>query len=197
MADDLGRTSGWGNMDPVTGRAWSDYDPASTTPQGIGRLGPDYIGPGSPQRPPSLRHSLRLADYASRAVGFIIDYVVIILASVIVGYTAAGLTHVAGLVVLAFAVSPAYVILTTGAESSGTIGMRMMNIVLVNARTELRPIGYGRASLRWFLALVFAAVPFAIFVDLLWPLWDPRNQTLHDKLAGTAVLKADYEMGMG
>jgi uncharacterized RDD family membrane protein YckC len=29
----------------------------------------------------------------------------------------------------------------------------------------------------------------ALLVDFLWPLWDPRRQTLHDKLAGTVVLR--------
>jgi uncharacterized RDD family membrane protein YckC len=24
---------------------------------------------------------------------------------------------------------------------------------------------------------------------VLWPLWDPRNQTIHDKAAGTVVLR--------
>jgi len=28
-----------------------------------------------------------------------------------------------------------------------------------------------------------------LFLDLLWPLWDRRNQTLHDKAAGTVVLR--------
>ena len=31
--------------------------------------------------------------------------------------------------------------------------------------------------------------PLLILVDLLWPLWDARRQTLHDKIAGTVVLR--------
>jgi uncharacterized RDD family membrane protein YckC len=26
-------------------------------------------------------------------------------------------------------------------------------------------------------------------VDILWPLWDRQKQTLHDKIAGTVVLR--------
>jgi len=26
-------------------------------------------------------------------------------------------------------------------------------------------------------------------LDVLWPLWDRRNQTLHDKIVGTLILR--------
>ena len=44
--------------------------------------------------------------------------------------------------------------------------------------------------MRSFAAAVLTLVPFVgSLLDLLWPLWDPRNQTLHDKAAGTVVLR--------
>jgi uncharacterized RDD family membrane protein YckC len=28
-------------------------------------------------------------------------------------------------------------------------------------------------------------------LDVLFPLWDPKKQTLHDKVSGTIVIRAD------
>jgi uncharacterized RDD family membrane protein YckC len=36
---------------------------------------------------------------------------------------------------------------------------------------------------------VFSFLVVPIILDYLWPLWDRENQTLHDKIAGTVVLK--------
>jgi uncharacterized RDD family membrane protein YckC len=38
-------------------------------------------------------------------------------------------------------------------------------------------------------ALIALAFLLPLLVDLLWPLWDKRNQTLHDKFANTVVLR--------
>ena len=32
--------------------------------------------------------------------------------------------------------------------------------------------------------------PFTLGLTYLWPLWDDRNQGLHDKVVGTFVVKA-------
>ena len=32
-------------------------------------------------------------------------------------------------------------------------------------------------------------------LDILWPLWDKQNQTLHDKAAGTVVLRTNISAG--
>jgi uncharacterized RDD family membrane protein YckC len=56
-------------------------------------------------------------------------------------------------------------------------------------------VGVARAAARSAIYEGFALiarVPFgivALLVDLLWPLWDARRQTLHDKLARTVVLR--------
>ena len=71
-----------------------------------------------------------------------------------------------------------------------TLGMALMRLDAVDAiegRTPDRPRS-GRRSARSPPALL-TIIPMAAFLDLLWPLWDPRNQTLHDKAAGTVVLR--------
>jgi hypothetical protein len=36
---------------------------------------------------------------------------------------------------------------------------------------------------------ILFVVPWVI--DMLWPLWDPRNQTLHDKVVNSVVVRKD------
>ena len=57
-------------------------------------------------------------------------------------------------------------------------------------------VGLGRAAGRTaifqaatLVATRAAFLELVILVDLLWPLWDARNQTVHDKLARTVVLR--------
>jgi uncharacterized RDD family membrane protein YckC len=92
-----------------------------------------------------------------------------------------------------------------------TLGMRAVGVHLARedvspttwsaARShEPRPqrlgrVGVGRAAARSAIYAGFtllARVPFGIavlLIDFLWPLWDGRRQTLHDKFARTVVLR--------
>ncbi len=65
--------------------------------------------------------------------------------------------------------------------------------------TRVRPLAqeglptWGQSVLRWIGYRVLAAVPqvggFYSLLDALWLLWDPRRQTLHDKIAKTVVAR--------
>jgi uncharacterized RDD family membrane protein YckC len=83
-----------------------------------------------------------------------------------------------------------YQILLLGGNRGRTLGNRVVNTVTVDGRTGT-PISYDRAIPR---SLVQALLGFTIIggvLDILWPLWDRQNQTLHDKAAGTVVLRTD------
>jgi uncharacterized RDD family membrane protein YckC len=67
--------------------------------------------------------------------------------------------------------------------------MALLRLDAVDAVEGRTPIGPTRAAVRSLAAGVLTVIPFAAFLDLLWPLWDNRNQTLHDKAAGTVVLR--------
>ena len=43
----------------------------------------------------------------------------------------------------------------------------------------------GRVASVWLLAILW----LPLLLAYLWPLWDARNQTLYDKLAGTIVVR--------
>ena len=53
-------------------------------------------------------------------------------------------------------------------------------------------IGVERAGLRFVTVGLYRIVLFfGLFtlLDGLWPLWDPRRQALHDKIAGSVVVR--------
>ncbi len=53
------------------------------------------------------------------------------------------------------------------------------------------PIGHARALGRVLFEYLLFVLLFAPWVlDMLFPLWDPRRQTLHDKITNTVVIKA-------
>ncbi len=65
--------------------------------------------------------------------------------------------------------------------------------------TRVRPLAqeglptWGQSVLRWVGSRLIAAIPqvggFYSLLDSLWLLWDPRRQTLHDKIAKTVVAR--------
>lgn len=72
-----------------------------------------------------------------------------------------------------------------------TIGKRVMGTKVVTAQTRSRVSG-GAASGRAAVYCLIPAVIGGIFwlIDVVWLLWDPRRQCLHDKVASTVVVKA-------
>ena len=72
---------------------------------------------------------------------------------------------------------------------SQTFGKMALRIKVVDAETRA-PIGYPRAFRRWLsTAALRALFTIPTVVDHLWPLRDPRNQTLHDKFARSVVVR--------
>ena len=65
-------------------------------------------------------------------------------------------------------------------------GMKATGITVVGADSG-QPISAGRAF-GWYVAHVLSQI--FCYLGYLWMLWDKRNQTWHDKIAGTVVVKA-------
>jgi uncharacterized RDD family membrane protein YckC len=59
----------------------------------------------------------------------------------------------------------------------------------VDADEGRTPVGTLRAAIRSATVAVLTVLAPLAVLDLLWPLWDPRNQTIHDKAARTVVLR--------
>lgn len=76
-----------------------------------------------------------------------------------------------------------YLTLLASSRRGQTIGMMLYGIA-VRDDAGGGQVSVGRATLR-SLILVGAS---SFFIDLLWPLWDKKRQSLHDKAARTVVV---------
>lgn len=132
-----------------------------------------------------------LADFGTRMISYLIDYVVplivwyigLIIMNVTTGITAlsGGLALVGYLGLLGFTIwNSGYLQGTTGQS----IGRRVAKTKLVQIETG-RPIGFGMACVRHLCHLVEFGIGF------LWPLWDSKRQTFADKIVGTVVIRVD------
>lgn len=90
-------------------------------------------------------------------------------------------------IVVAILVAPLYFTLTHGSRSGQTLGKRVVNIRVADEHHG-GSIGHGRALGRWLVAggLWWTLVVPGI-LDVLWPLWDEKRQTWHDKAVRSVV----------
>lgn len=81
-----------------------------------------------------------------------------------------------------------YAVILIAAWQGHTVGMKMVKVRCVRA-SDGAEVGWGRAVGRAAVYAVMVVLFLPGILDLLWPLWDSKNQTLHDKAAGTVVIK--------
>jgi uncharacterized RDD family membrane protein YckC len=76
-------------------------------------------------------------------------------------------------------------------KTGTTWGKRAMKLKIVPLVDPTAPLTRGIAAKRWAVAqLVGAVLPLFSYLDGFWQLWDwPYQQCLHDKWAGTIVVK--------
>lgn len=76
-------------------------------------------------------------------------------------------------------------------KRGSSIGQGIMKLKVVDGQGSL--LQMGPAVLRLLVQMGLSIVPFLgiflVLLDLLWPLWDPQRQTLHDKAVGSFVVK--------
>ncbi|HUY43073.1 MAG TPA: RDD family protein, partial [Acidimicrobiales bacterium] len=85
-------------------------------------------------------------------------------------------------------------------RSGQTVGNRVAATKVIDALTGSR-VSITQALKRWGFIAVYSSLEFtgtrgasvvvSLFglIDVLWPLFDQRKQTLHDKFAGTLVVR--------
>jgi uncharacterized RDD family membrane protein YckC len=76
-----------------------------------------------------------------------------------------------------------YLTLLGSSRRGQTLGMMLYGIA-VRDDAGGGQVGVGRATLRSVILVGLSS----FFIDLLWPLWDKKRQSLHDKAAGTVVV---------
>lgn len=83
------------------------------------------------------------------------------------------------------AISWVYFALQESSPAMGTLGKRAMGIRVTNMNGER--ITFGQATGRFFGRYISTMI---LLIGYLMMLWDDKKQTLHDKMAGTLVVKA-------
>lgn len=152
-------------------------------------------GPPDDQSPPGGEpvdaFGRPLATWGQRLGAYLVDEVFIRVLALLAAF-ALGLRHQFGGRILWLAMAAAYYAVLNGSEMGQTFGKRLFGIQVRDATGEGGTIGIGRAGLRFVTVGLFRIVGFfGLFtlIDGLWPLWDPRRHALHDKIAGSVVVR--------
>jgi uncharacterized RDD family membrane protein YckC len=171
-------------------------DPDDTARRAFGSGPEATLSPSAPATP----HARDLADWWTRAGAFAIDQLVVVaiaitagvLAGDVEGGTAGWVTY--GVAGLLGALYPPLLMARGGARNGQTLGKQALGIRVV--RTSGEPVTFRIGFLRVVIGQqVLTAITFYVYAvfDYLWPLRDPRNQALHDKIAKTLVVKASAQ----
>ncbi len=154
---------------------------------------PTYAPPGETFGSSEGTGQVELAGWGRRAGGYLIDSLLVFvvlwaLISIFHDHGRLLAAAVAELVQLVYVVA---MIATRGQ----TLGMMAVRVRLHDTNTGSSVIGFPKALLR---AITYGVIAIAgsLFIvllvlpvlNLLWPLWDPKNQTWHDKVAGTVAV---------
>jgi len=149
------------------------------------------------QAPPGVP---TLASWGRRLAAIIIDELLLFIPAA-VGIVLIALDNfsdgiapvaIAGLVILGLTLTVGqalYFTILNGNERGQTYGKRALRIRVIDERAG-GSIGYGRSFARWGVpTVVNLFVGVFSLIDGLWPLWDARNQALHDKIAKSVVIR--------
>jgi uncharacterized RDD family membrane protein YckC len=126
-----------------------------------------------------------LADWGQRALGWLIDFVLILVVLIplyILGYAVSYFFTVLGyLAALVIGILLAVQVGQTGQSP----GMRTIGLKCINQNTG-QPIGPGLGFVR---SIAHAIDSVICYIGWLFPLWDKNRQTLADKVMSTVVVK--------
>jgi uncharacterized RDD family membrane protein YckC len=140
------------------------------------------------------------AGWGSRFGAWLLDWIIIFIPVIVLGLAlrlATGTFNEEGegpelLVGLAaIPLAPLYFALFHAGARGQTLGKRATRVAVKDA-TTLGRLSLGRSLGRAYLmALLWWAFYIGGILDALWPLWDSKNQSLHDKAVGSVVVNAD------
>lgn len=132
-----------------------------------------------------------LGSRATRFGALIIDEILVGVVAAIAGLV----THSAAvyyvIAIFGFAIYAVLMLSRSGEHNGQTLGKQCLGLRVVSISGP--PVTFAVACKREVLGrLIPSLLTFGVYgiVDLLWVLWDPRKQALHDKVGGTYVFTA-------
>lgn len=142
--------------------------------------------PGAMPGVPAAGGPEQYADWGTRVVAFLIDWAIVIVVAIVAAICMAIGSIMVLLGVLLYLAAMAvgfYFAFLTG-ETGQSPGKRVMGIKVVDERTG-QPIGGGMGIVRHIAHVIDSVI---CYIGFLFPLWDPKRQTLADKVLNTVVL---------
>jgi uncharacterized RDD family membrane protein YckC len=161
---------------------------------------PYYGGPGAPGG------VVPYAGWGTRLGGWLIDAVILFVVQAILGRlfrhvnsltlhmssTRNGVVHHTTFSFIALGVTTlvaiAYTTILCGGPGGQTVGMLAVGVRVVRDDTH-GALGYGLALGRSVVEQLFRYTVVVWLVDMLFPLWDKKRQTLHDKIVRSVVIR--------
>jgi len=135
-----------------------------------------------------------LASWPRRVAAKLVDWAVLVGSGIAAFVTSAPFTTASGdlggvgLVIVGawflFAVLYPWLMVAIWGQTPGKMALGIKVLTDDNGR-----VGYLRALGRYFSEVVLGVFYLPLVVSYLWPLWDGRRQTLHDKAARTVVTR--------
>jgi uncharacterized RDD family membrane protein YckC len=190
-------TGGWGSppgaVPPPAGPPYGSQPPPYGAPPGGGQQLPPYSQFGSPQQAnwgapqPGMGG---LAPWGARAGGFVIDWLIIFVPSLVLDILT-NATNSSFFEVLAYIWGIGmWLWFSVQVGTSGSSpGMRVVGLRCVSKATG-QNIGVGTAIIRWLLHIVDSII---CFIGWFMPIWDSQRQTLSDKIVGSLVYRVQPE----
>lgn len=122
-------------------------------------------------------------SFWERFAAMFIDGIILAIVNFLVGLLVSGWPFFAGNLVTII-IGWLYYALQESASNQATLGKRAMGLRVTDLNGHR--VSFARATGRHFGKIISAII---IFIGYFMMIWDDRNQTLHDKMAGTLIVK--------
>lgn len=122
-------------------------------------------------------------SFWERFAAMFIDGIILAIVNFLVGLLVSGWPFFAGNLVTII-IGWLYYALQESGSNQATVGKRAMGLRVTDLNGHR--VSFARATGRHFGKIISAII---IFIGYFMMIWDDRNQTLHDKMAGTLIVK--------
>lgn len=180
-----------GNWYPPETQPGGPPTPGPGAQPGMGAVAPGAVPAGSPEQ---------YADWVTRVVATLIDaactiavWIVVFIIAMILGQIATALGVLFGFVGYLGALAIGFYFAYLTGETGQSPGKRVMGIKVVEESTG-QPIGGAMGIVR---QIAHAIDSFICMIGYLFPLWDPKRQTIADKVLSTVVLPNQPKQSFG